>query len=153
MEHTLQHPIGLMHLTTALLAIVIGLQIVLTQKGTPTHRWLGRLYVVMMFMVNVTAFLIYELFGTFGLFHWMALFSLATVVIGYLPARSRKPGWRTQHAFFMAGSYVGLIAAFAAETLTRWVPLPFFAGVGMVSFSIILTGVWMMRRFIPRILQ
>ena len=152
MEHTLQHPIGLAHLVTALLAIVVGLLIVLSKKGTPRHRWLGRAYVVLIIMINVTAFLIYELFGTFGLFHWMAVLSLLTVLIGYFPARARKPGWRSQHAFFMSGSYVGLIAAFAAETFTRYIPMPFFAGVAVVSIAISLVGVWIMLRFIPRLL-
>ena len=87
-----------------------------------------------------------------GLFHWMALFSLLSVLFGYIPALLRSPGWKTQHAFFMSGSYVGLIAAFAAETLTRWISLPFFAAVATVSISVILVGVFLMRRLIPRLL-
>ena len=152
MEHTLQHPIGLMHLITAFLAIAIGAAICLQKKGTRRHKWLGRAYVGMMVALNATALMIYELFGGFGLFHWMALFSLLTVLIGYIPALFRSPGWKEQHAFFMSGSYVGLIAAFAAETLTRWMPLPFFAAVGAVSISVIIVGVWIMRRSIPRLL-
>ena len=115
MEHTLQHPIGLMHLITALLAILIGALVVLSRKGTRTHKWLGRAYVGMMVALNVSAFLIYELFGGFGLFHWMALFSLLSVLVGYSHARSRKPGWKVQHAYFMSVSYVGLVAALAAD--------------------------------------
>jgi len=152
MEHTLQHPIGLTHLVTALLAIVLGAAICLRRKGTPGHKWLGRAYVAMMVAVNATAFMIYELFGGFGLFHWMALFSLLTVIVGYVPALMRKPGWRTQHAYFMSGSYVGIIAAFAAETLTRWISLPFMAGVAVISITVIYAGVLLMRRFIPRLL-
>lgn len=152
MEHTLQHPIGLMHLITALLAIAIGAAICLRKKGTRGHKWLGRAYVGTMVAVNVTAFMIYELFGGFGLFHWMALFSLLTVIIGYIPALFRSPGWKVQHAYFMSGSYVGLVAAFAAETFTRYISLPFFAAVAVVSISVIYVGVLMMRRFIPRLL-
>jgi len=76
-----------------------------------------------------------------------------SVLIGYFPARLRNPGWKARHAYFMSGSYVGLIAAFAAETLTRWISLPFFAGVAVVSFSVIFLGVVLMRRFIPRLLR
>ena len=151
MEHTLQHPVGLTHLITALLGILIGALVVVSRKGTRKHKWLGRAYVSMMVAINVSAFLIYELFGGFGLFHWMALFSLLSVLIGYIPARLRKPGWKAQHAYFMSGSYVGLVAALAAETLTRYVSLPFFAAVGVVSISVIILGVMLMLRFIPRL--
>jgi uncharacterized membrane protein len=152
MEHTLQHPIGLAHLITALSAILIGALVVLSKKGTRKHRWLGRGYVGMLVAVNISAFLIYELFDGFGLFHWMALFSLLSVLAGYIPARSRQPGWKIQHAYFMSGSYVGLVAALAAETLTRYISLPFFAAVATVSISVIVLGVLLMFRFIPRLL-
>ncbi len=152
MEHTLQHPVGLTHLITALLAILIGTLVVLSRKGTRKHKWLGRTYVGMMAAVNVSAFLIYELFGGFGLFHWMALFSLLSVLAGYIPVRLRKPGWKVQHAYFMSGSYVGRVAALAAETLTRYIWLPFFSAVAVISISVIFLGVLLMFRFIPRLL-
>lgn len=105
-----------------------------------------------MIAVNASALLIYELFGGFGLFHWMALLSLLTVLVGYLPARLRGPGWKARHAYFMSGSYVGLIAALAAETFTRTEWLPFFVAVGVISISVIFIGVLLMMRFIPRLL-
>tara|TARA_B110000858_G_scaffold89711_1_gene103698 strand:- start:10698 stop:11183 length:486 start_codon:yes stop_codon:yes gene_type:complete len=151
MEHTLQHPLGLAHLATALLAVLIGALVIFTKKGTPRHKWIGRSYVALMFAVNLSAFLIYELFGGFGLFHWMAIFSLLSVLIGYLAAWVRSPGWQIWHAYFMSGSYVGLIAALAAETLTRYVSLPFFAGVAVVSITVTAIGIFLMNRFIPRL--
>ena len=152
MEHTLQHPTGLAHVTIALLAIVIGMLVILSRKGTRRHRWLGRGYVCAMVAVNVSAFLIYELYGGFGLFHWMALISLLTVLIGYIQVRLRGPGWKVKHAYFMSGSYVGLIAALAAETLTRTPWLPFFGAVAVASISVIVLGILLMFRLIPRLL-
>lgn len=152
MQHTLQHPVGLLHLLIALLAIVIGALVVLSRKGTRKHRWLGRAYVVAMIGVNLTAFLIYELYGGFGLFHWMALISLATVLLGYVPARVRGAGWKVRHAYFMSGSYVGVIAALAAEILTRTPWLPFYGAVAAASFSVIALGLMLMFRLIPRLL-
>jgi uncharacterized membrane protein len=152
MQHTLQHPLGLAHLAIALLAIVSGTLVLLSRKGTRRHRWLGRAYVCAMIGVNLTAFSIYELFGGFGLFHWMALASLLTVLGGYIPARSRKPGWKTRHAYFMAGSYVGLIAALAAEILTRTPWLAFEHAVAVASFVVISVGLVLMFRMIPRLL-
>lgn len=118
MQHTLEHFLGLTHLVVALLAIIIG--------------------------VNLTAFLIYELFGGLGLFHWMALVSLLTVLMGYVSARSRSPGWKVRHAYFMSGSYVGLIAALAAEVLTRTSWLPFYGAVAVASFTVFFLGLVLM---------
>ena len=151
LEHSLQHPIGLVHLLLALLAMGFGAAIMLSRKGTQVHRWLGRSYTASMCGLNLTAFLIYELFAGFGLFHWLALISLITVVLGYRHAWRRRPGWKASHAYFMAGSYVGLIAAFAAEILTRTDILPFFSAVAVASFAVIFIGVWLMFRLIPRL--
>jgi uncharacterized membrane protein len=152
MDHTLQHPVGLAHLIVAILAIGLGVLVILGRKGTRTHKWLGRGYVVMMIAVNVTAFVIYEVFGGFGMFHWMALFSLLTVLAGYMPARLRNRDWRAQHAYFMSGSFVGLIAALAAEILTRTPWLPFIGAVAVASVAVIVLGLALMFRFIPRLL-
>ncbi len=152
MEHTLQHPTGLAHVIIAMLAIIFGALVILSRKGTRKHKWLGRGYVCSMVAVNISAFLIYELFGGFGLFHWLAMVSLLTVLAGYIPVRFRGPGWKVQHAYFMSGSYVGLIAALAAETLTRTPLLPFFGAVAVASISVIFLGIVLMFRFIPRLL-
>ncbi len=151
-EHVLNHPVGLAHVIFSALAILFGTTVIFNRKGTRRHRWLGRSYVIAMLGLNGTAFMTYELFDGFGLFHWMALVSLATVVIGYIPTWKKRPGWKVQHAYFMAGSYVGLIAALAAETFTRTPILPFFWAVAAASFAIIFIGVWLMLRLIPRLL-
>lgn len=153
MEHYANHPMGLVHLIMALAAIAFGTTIIFSRKGTAIHRWLGRGYLVTMLAVNGTALLIYELFGRFGPFHWMALASLAVVLVGYWPARRRTPGWRVQHAYFMTGSYVGLLAALASEISTRARILPFFDAVALVSLVVIGLGVWLMRRWLPGILS
>ncbi len=140
-----------MHVVLAVLAIALGAAVMFERKGTRRHRWLGRTYAASMCGVNITAFLIFELFGGFGTFHWMALLSLLTVVIGYRAARRRRPGWKVTHAYFMAGSYVGLVAALVAETLTRTAVLPFFTSVALASFAVTVVGVWLMVRLIPRL--
>ena len=152
MQHTLQHPVGLTHLVVASLAVIIGTLVVLSSKGTFAQKWLGRAYVSAMVGVNLTALVIYELFGGFGPFHWLALFSLSTVVMGYVPARSRSPGWKVRHAYFMSGSYVGIVAALAAEVLTRTPWLPFNGAVAIASFAVSFVGLVLMFRLIPRLL-
>ncbi|HEV2292419.1 MAG TPA: hypothetical protein VGR35_01105 [Tepidisphaeraceae bacterium] len=59
-----------------------GLLVLLRAKGTRSHRVIGYLYVAAMLALNVTAFLIYRLYGRFGPFHVAALVSLAMVIAG-----------------------------------------------------------------------
>lgn len=151
MQHTFQHPLGLVHLALAMIAIVAGSVVILSMKGTRRHVLSGRTYVFAMVAVNGSAFLIYELYAGFGLFHWMALASLATVLAGYVAARRRTPGWKVRHAYFMSGSYVGLIAALAAEILTRTPWLPFLGAVALASGAVFAVGLYLMFRIVPRL--
>ena len=151
MEHTLGHPLGFTHLVVAIAALVAGTLVVLTTKGSARHVLAGRAYLLAMLAVNASAFMIYELYSGFGLFHWAAVFSLATVLAGYLSARQRRPGWKIRHAYFMSGSYVGLIAALAAELLTRTPWLPFLWAVGLASAAVFAIGLYVMFRVVPRL--
>ena len=151
-EHFAAHPMGLAHLLVALGALALGLAVVLSRKGTRSHRWLGRAYVLLMLALNASALMIFELFGGFGPFHWMALASLAVVLVGYLSARSRSAGWLPRHAYFMTGSYVGLVAAAVAEVAGRVPSWSFGWSVFISSVAVTTVGVgWMLAR-IPAIL-
>ena len=114
-------PLGTIHIIFGIAALVAGTAVVLTRKGTRSHRTLGHVYFTSMLALNGTALAIYELFGTFGPFHWMALASLATLAVGMVPILTRRPkgGWLELHAGFMTGSYVGLVAAFLSEITSR----------------------------------
>jgi len=148
------HLLGRLHLLAALAALLAGAIVVLLRKGTGLHRVVGRVYVFSMLAVNGTAFLIYELFGRFGPFHWAALFSLASVVAGWQPARrgSRPADWRRRHAYWMCGSYVGLLAAAVSEISTRYLDTPFGSTVAIASLVVIAAGLALMWRFVPPLL-
>jgi uncharacterized membrane protein len=107
-------------------AIVLG-----APKGTPLHRTIGAGYVAAMVILNVSSLAIYRLTGHFEPFHALALFSLATVVRGMVPALRRRPGWLMAHYWNMAWSYLGLLAAACSEIVVR-----LFLRAG------ILTGTW-----------
>ena len=138
---------------TALAAILLGAIVLLMRKGTRRHRWLGRSYLFAMLALNATALMDYELFGRFGPFHWMALISLATVVAAYVAARRRAPGWKWRHANFMAGSYVGLMAAATAEVASRVPAWSFAWSVIISSAVVIVAGLWLMKKMLPRTLS
>ena len=140
--------LGMLHFIAALAALLLGALVLLTRpKGNRRHRRLGWAYVIAMLTLNVTALMIYRLFGGFGPFHVAALISLATVAMG-VPAgiRARKlrhqrnPPARARaieyHYYWMTYSYVGLVAAAVAETATR-VPVVRAAGGPGATFAIV----------------
>ena len=126
--------LGWIHTATALAALMTGAVVLLVPKGTARHRQFGWIYVANMLALNVTALLIYRLFGRFGPFHVAAVLSLIAVVLGttsgirtrrYRATRQLGALSRAAHFHYawMTWSYVGLAGAAVAETATR---VPFF---------------------------
>lgn len=112
--------IGWLHLIASILALIFGTWVLITSKGTRAHRRVGYLYTVSMILLIATAFLIYRLFGRFGLFHVAAVVSAVTLAGGMIPAVLRRPkGWLGLHFSFMYWSVFGLYAAFVAELAVR----------------------------------
>jgi len=118
-------PIGTAHVAFGCAALVLGAANALGAKGTGVHRLVGHGYYVSMLGLNGTALEIHDLFGGFGVFHWLSLLSLATVFAAIVPVLLRRPErtWRVHHAYYMSYSYVGLLAATAAEIGVRLPPL------------------------------
>ena len=112
--------IAFIHTLLACLALLTGLIVVLGIKGTKLHRYLGYLYFASMLSLNVTALFVHGLY-TFGAFHWLALFSLAGVLSGmaYPIFFRHRSNWLRMHSDFMLWSYIGLVAALVAESITR----------------------------------
>jgi len=129
--------LGEIHLYAALLATVLGTYILIAKKGTKTHRQIGMVYFGMMLTVNITAFMIYRLYGGFGIFHLAAIFSLATLLAGMIPImREKSKSNMIKHISFMYWSVIGLYAAFVSETLTRIPDKPFY---NMLGIAVLLT--------------
>lgn len=120
--------IGYVHLAASLLALGLGTLVLYLPKRTRRHTLLGYGYFAAMVILLGTAFMIYNLYGRFGLFHIMALISSATLLGGIVPMWIRWPAknYFHYHVAFMYWSVIGLYAAFFAEVLTR---LPFLIGV------------------------
>jgi hypothetical protein len=97
-----------------------------------------------MVILNITALLIYRLFGRFGPFHVASIVSLLTLMMGILPAIFRRPkiNWLWYHMAGMYYSVVGLYAAFVSEIVTRIPGVPFFAVVGASTAIIMVAAVW-----------
>lgn len=139
--------LGGFHTICALLALASGAAVLLRKKGTRGHRRLGWVYVCSMVALNVSALMIYRLFGGFGPFHVGAIFSLVSVVAGAIPAIRRRPAhWMELHYAWMAWSYVGLCAAAVSEVGTRTPGLQFWWGVMIGTAGVFGAGAVLIRR-------
>lgn len=147
---------GLVHLIFSILALIVGTLVLIAPKGTMRHKRYGYLYTASMVGLIVTAFMIYHLFGKFGIFHWLAVLSTVTLLAGMLPMFLKKPAsYISLHFNFMYWSVFGLYGAFVAETLVR---MPAFVDQDTISAStfynvtgvavgvVMFFGVWFMRK-------
>ena len=144
--------LGWTHLLFSITAIASGTTVLLAPKGTHLHRRTGYFYVTAMLGLNISALMIYRLFGYFGPFHWAALFSLATLLAGFIPARIKAPQgrWIFLHANMMAWSFIGLLAAAVSEITTRFLDYPFGPVVLLSSCLVFLLGGLVNGRKIPK---
>ncbi|MEM8909261.1 MAG: DUF2306 domain-containing protein [Bacteroidota bacterium] len=124
---------GLFHTLFAIFAMLFGTLVFLNKKGTTTHKRLGYIYLVNMFLLNFTAFAIYN-FGGFSLFHGFALVSLFAIIRGILPAiRRTQANWLRSHYYYMNWSVVGLYCAFWSEVGVRFFDMRYFWWVVMLA--------------------
>ena len=100
------------HVVAACSALLVGAAVLLVPKGTQTHRLIGTVYVVALVVVNVAALSLHRE-NTFGVFHALAVASLATIAVGLalLLLGKRSPPVIATHAYCMTWSYAGLVAA------------------------------------------
>ena len=100
------------HVVAAVSALLLGAAVLLSPKGTRTHRKIGTVYVLALVLVNVAALSLHRE-STFGVFHWLAVASLVTIAFGLVPLLLGKwsPPVVATHAYCMTWSYAGLVAA------------------------------------------
>lgn len=133
------------HVAAALTAIVVGGLVVLLPKGVGRHRLIGFIYVVAIVIVDIAALQVHEE-AAFGVFHALAVVSLLTVAIGIVPLLlgSRSPLALSFHAYSMASSYAGLLAAgagqVAATNADRWgsESVPITIGVALALSGVVI---------------
>lgn len=119
----------------------------LSRKGTPTHRRMGRAYLAAMLVLNTSALTIYEDSpGSLGVFHYLSFLSLATLAAGLASNwLGRSLGAVMVHGHFMAWSYVGLVAAGAGQAASA-----LSAPVGASIIGILLIGGALVHTRVPR---
>lgn len=146
--------LGTAHTALAIASLTLGALVFFQQKGGGRHRLLGYLYAGALLLVNSSALLIYEESSGLGPFHILALISLATLGAGFIPAFLRWPGdsWLEAHAYFMSWSYVGLVAAGAAQMVTKLVGPGGLQVVIPIALTV-LVGALLIHSRVPKILS
>jgi uncharacterized membrane protein len=134
--------LGWFHLITALLAMLAGAFVLATKKGTKRHKQIGYAYVLSMLLVCISAMGIYQLTGTFGIFHITAIVGFLTLSGGIIPMliTNLERKYKAVHVWFMYYSVLGLYAAFASELAVRIPDKPFYSMVGIATGIIFFAG-------------
>ncbi len=142
MNQIISSPAGLIHLLSSVIALYFGAQVLFLKKGTKRHIKSGYVYFVSMIVLLATSFMVYNLFGRWGIFHYLSVFSSVTLAMGMIPIlkKSLLKNWQYFHFSFMYWSVVGLYAAFAAELLVRIPNTAFFGMVGIASGGVFTLG-------------
>lgn len=97
------------HLATILPAFAVGTYLMLSRKGTPLHRSLGRFYMVSMLLTAIITLMMPAqvgptLFNHFGLIHLFSLLAIESVFEAWFAIRR---GDVKRHAKSMIGLYIG----------------------------------------------
>ena len=79
------------HAFAALAALALGIVQLVRRKGTPSHRWLGRVWVTLLTYVAVSGLFINEI-RTFGPYSWIHLLSIVTLVTLFWGVYSARRG-------------------------------------------------------------
>ncbi len=126
---------GWIHSIACLIALVAGAYVLIARKGTSTHRRWGWWYAGSIILLNLTVMLVFHfdilpakppLVGPhiFGIFHWMAVATLASVLLAVFAAsRQKRLLWAHVHAQAMLFSYYMLVGGLFNEMVVRIAPL------------------------------
>lgn len=123
--------IGMLHLIASMCALIVGTLNLVLAKGTRMHKRIGYFYAGSMSVLLFTAFAIYRLFGTWGIFHWTAVISTLTLLAGLLPVILKRPSknYISLHFCFIYWSVIGLYGAAISETLVRMPKIVIESGI------------------------
>lgn len=107
------------HLTTILPAALLGGLLLAFAKGTPFHRLLGKIYMVLMLLTAViTLFMSAEvgptLLNHFGFIHLFSVLVIVTVPRAYIAAKNHNV---QSHKYSMLGMYIGAVLLAGSFTL------------------------------------
>ena len=98
------HPIVILHLSAAFLALGIGTALMIGVKGTTAHRTLGYAWCAAMLFTAVSSFWIRENHGALSFIHFLSGWTTIAVPLGIAFIRRRQV---RRHARMMTSVFVG----------------------------------------------
>jgi uncharacterized membrane protein len=111
------------HAFSALTSLLVGAwQLFFSVKGDAMHRFVGKVWAILMLYVSVSSFWIREIrHGQFSLLHLLSIVTIVSVILGIADARR---GNLRGHLGNMRGSWIGLCVAggFALGVPDRDIP-------------------------------
>jgi uncharacterized membrane protein len=115
-----------LHLATVIPALFLGAWVLYAPKGTPAHKMLGKIWVVLMFTTAFASAFI-QSWGRFSPIHIFSVWTPISLALGIAAARR---GDIKAHLNCMRGAYIGLvIAGVLAAALPGRFLWRFFAGL------------------------
>jgi uncharacterized membrane protein len=105
-----------LHAFAAICALVVGAIQLAMPKGTPLHRVVGSIWVLLMLVVCISAFFIHQLriWGPWSPIHVLAIFTLATLPVAVWRAHKHAV---EQHRRAMLGLFFGALIVAGLFTL------------------------------------
>ncbi len=105
--------LGQLHFILMIGALGLGASVIALPKGTPLHQRLGRIFVAGMLGSNFVVLSIFEDSVQLGVFHYLAIVSLVSLLIAIALVRlpGANKGRRIAHGYTMLWSYGGVVAA------------------------------------------
>jgi uncharacterized membrane protein len=92
-----------LHLSAAILGLLVGAAVLARSKGTPSHKLLGRIWVALMLVVAISSFWIGG-----SLIHLLSVWTLISLALAVYFIRR---GNVRAHKGFMIGTFLGLAGA------------------------------------------
>jgi len=104
----LVRPALVLHLSSAVAALVLGVLIMARAKGTASHRMLGRAWVALMSIAALTSFWLTGLREGLSVIHLLSVWTLVAMALAIYFIRK---GDVKHHKRFMIGTFLGLAGA------------------------------------------
>jgi uncharacterized membrane protein len=96
------------HLTTAILSLLVGAFVLGRRKGTYSHKLAGRVWVALMLVVAISSFWIQGMRDGFSVIHLLSAWTLVSLALAVWFIRR---GNVRAHKGFMIGTFLGLAGA------------------------------------------
>ncbi len=141
----------IIHLTTAIVALVLAIVLLTKTKGTKHHKLLGQLFVASLGTSVLSTFWILSN-GAFSYIHLLSVFTLYWLVFGVLNARTKtKDDWRINHAKYMLSACIAIVSA-GSGVVARHLIIPGSTSAGLVvTLVTVVICIPITRRYLKRL--